>query len=280
MTEFPDNLLVNIPSRVFLSGGCEVAVRISREDDIASVRAAYGERLHHVVVREEELGDVAWLRGLSGLRILIVVTDCGSLSSDLVEALPAMRPQFRLDTTDSLLRNINLIASLRYSIQLDAFGLGLAGRLLDKALAYYLYNPLLNTPIEPFHSAMARFVSQEPVTLWSTYREVVGRNMYVGDAEEVSLGERWVSAGICFGTLDDDWGTLCNSEPYRRLVEYPAAAMSSETACGACPHLDVCAGYLRAVNPNWPCEGWQKAFACLREKGRQVVKLAETLSER
>jgi hypothetical protein len=280
MTEFPSELKVNVPSSIFLTGGCGVVVRLQNRDDIAELRSAYGQRLHHVVIHEKEFGDVAWLRELSGLRVEIVLDDGSGLSSDVVDVLATMQPLFRLDTPERRLRNINLLASLSYPVVLNVFEGSHGIEPLTRALSYYLHNPLLNTPIEPFHSIMSRFLGHGPHTLWSIFGEVVGRNVCVGELGEISVAPRWISAGVCFGTLDDTWKKLSDSELYQRLVRICDGVSESAPPCVSCPHRDACGGFLRAVNAEWPCDAWQKVFAEIRKQARQVVGLTEWLTKK
>ncbi|MCC6699743.1 MAG: hypothetical protein IT365_29235 [Candidatus Hydrogenedentes bacterium] len=279
MTDFPHELLVNVPSSIFLTGGCEVVVRLQHKDDIARLRAAYGQRLHHVVIHEKELGDIAWLSELLGLRVEIVLGDGDTLSNDAVEVLNTMQPLFRLDTPVGLFRNINLLASLGYPVMVNAFDGNHGMEPVTRALSYYLHNPLLNTPIEPFHSIMRHFLGNGPDTLWSIFGEVVGRNAYVSELGEISVAQRWILTGLCFGTLNDTWEKLVASGLYRRLVRIRDGNSASAPPCVSCPHRDTCGGFLRGVNVEWPCEVWQKIFADLRNQGRQVMGLTEWLTK-
>ena len=280
MTDFPHELLVDVPSSLFLTGGCEVVVRLQPKDDIAGLRAAYGKRLHHVVIHERELGDVVWLSRLSGLRVEIVLGDGDDLSHDVVEVLDTMQPLLRLDTSLRLFRNTNLLASLGYPVMVSAFDGSHGMQPLARALSYYLHNPLLNTPIEPFHSIMRHFLGNGPDTLWNIFGEVVGRNVYVGELGEVSVAQRWILAGACFGTLNDTWEKLSASELYRRLVRIRDGNLESAPPCVSCPHRDACGGFLRAVKAEWSCEMWQKVFTDIHNQGRQVAILTEWLTRK
>ena len=280
MTKFPSELVVNVPSSIFLTGGCGVVLRLQNHDDIAELRSAYGQRLHHVVIHEKEFRDLAWLSKLSGLRVEIVLGGVDGLSNDVVDVLSTVHPLFRLDTPVRLFRNINLLASLGYPVMLSVFGAGSRVDELTRALSYYLNNPLLNTPIEPFHSIMSRFLGNGPYTLWNLFGEVVGRNVYVGEGCEVSLSQRWISAGLCFGTLCDTWKKLSESELYLRLVRIRDGVSESAPLCLSCPHKDVCGGFLCAANAGWSCDSWQKLFAEIRDQARQVVGLTECLSKK
>ncbi len=279
MTEFPPDVMVNVPSSVSLTGECTVVVRLEDHDDIAELRSAYGQRLHHVVIHEKGFKDLMWLRELSGLRVEIVFGDGSGLSSDVVDVLSTTDPLFRLDIPVRLFRNINLLASLGYPVMLNAAEAANSVDDLTQALWHYLNNALLNVAIEPFHSIMRRFLGKATHTLWYILGETVGRNVYVGEAGEVSLAQRWISAEMRFGTLSDAWKNLTETELYRRLARIRDDVSESALACVSCPHRDICGGYLRAVNPERSCEAWQKVFAQIRGKAQQVARLTESLSE-
>lgn len=155
-----------------------------------------------------------------------------------------------------------MAASLGVPVRL-AFAEDWAPAVLRSLLDYYLHCPVLEVPIEPFHS-LSSAMAGEPGTLWDFFDEGIGRCFYVDGQERVSLSARWATRGEFFGTIDTPWRQMRATPLWRRVAGLRREVFLSQTACAFCRHWSCCAGFWRtAVQGEALCGLWTELMDAL-----------------
>ena len=117
---------------------------------------------------------------------------------------------------------------------------------LTEAAQFYLRDPMVETPIEFFHSLLAVFRGMGEGTLWRfleedpavfSHRDAAGRTLHGPDFVETHLA---------------------------RLIEDGAE-------CATCRWLPVCAGYFKWPDPAYACAGVKQLFATLEGAADEIT---------
>ncbi|HSI15810.1 MAG TPA: hypothetical protein VK961_27430 [Chthoniobacter sp.] len=116
---------------------------------------------------------------------------------------------------------------------------------LTEAAHFYLRDPMVETPVEFFHSLLAAFRGMGDGTLWRfleedpaifSRRDAAGRALHAPDFVETHLA---------------------------RLLEDGAE-------CVACRWQPVCAGYFKSPDPTYACAGVKQLFAMLEAAAEEI----------
>jgi len=276
MSSFPKHAKVKVPAGTFLDGQCSVSVRVRDEDDVRRLRGKYGTRLSNFEIDGDSVRNVEFVRALAGTRVRILLPD-GDLfeAREIVDALLRTDPVFIVRPDANATRNVNFLTSLNFRVHVDPSSAVQAEDSLERAVDFYLHNPLLVTPVEPFHSLLRSITRGRGYTMWDIEAENVKTNFYVSDGAEVSLSERWNTQSLNYGTLDDPWSEIVNSDLHRRLSAFKLELFRKKSPCVFCAHLGPCGGFLRALDPEWPCEPWQRVFLVLRDEAKKALELQQ-----
>jgi hypothetical protein len=276
MFNFPRSAVVSIPASNALSGNCSVSVRIDTQGDIPRTKEFYGRRLSSFEIEAKSVNEIGLLQALKGERVRIMVADADIFERhEIIDALQALQPVFMLNVDGSLIRHINLLTSLNFRVHISASTPVQAEDTLLQAVDFYLHNPLLTIPIEPFHSLLHTVSRGKGYSLWDTESENVKTNYYVTDNGKVSLSRRWTENDLYYGALEDPWDGLINLKLYQRLAKFQVELFISKSPCIFCEHFDLCRGFLRAVVPEWLCGTWKEVFKMLRDEARKAMELQE-----
>lgn len=277
---FPGNVLVDTPAGRDPSGDCPVSVRVGPGDDVAELRKRYGARLYNFELGADTPLSPGLLRALKGSRVRIRWSAGTPLESDeVLQGLAGMMPVFEISPDERLLRHVNFFTSLNYVVHVDASAPIQNEEALLKTVDFYLHNPLLAVPVEPFHDLLRTASRGRGSDLWEIERENVCSNMFLVDSGEVTLSRRWYEKGLCYGSQDDSWEDIVGSELYATLSNFKVELFRRKNECVFCRHLDLCGGFFRAVDPRWPCGAWQRIFGILREEERRAKELQKQMDE-
>ena len=280
MSNFPKGTKVNIPAGKRIGGECFVSVRINPEDDARTLARLYGTRLLNFEINSETLFNAEFMHTLAGTRVRVLTTDMDlSEYSKILDGLDRLDPVFVAEPDADLLRRINFLTSLNFRIHIDATKPALPADCLERALDFYLHNPLLTIPIEPFHTLLYTINQGRGYSLWDIEAENVKSNFYVSRDWKISLSKRWNSKGLNYGGLDDSWDKLENSDLFKRLSSFRLELFQSKSPCIFCAHLNLCGGFLRAIDKSWPCEPWQQVFSILRKESQRSKRLQQKIEQ-
>lgn len=276
MTRFTKNMHVETPAGVLIEGESRISIRPRNREEIEAARDAYGERFHHLDLSADQLLDRGLVTAASALRARIhLKTEVFELINAMLENAKTMRSVFRLQPGGAMLRALNSLTSLGFAVHIDPTKTDTDTSHLMKAADFYLHNPLLRVPVEPFHGLLIALRAPRELSLWEIEDEKLGIDFFVGEDKKISLSRRFYEAGFCFGRLGDTLEALRESDLSKTVAEYRSRRMMPNDLCAKCEQLDVCAGFLRAVEPEADCAPWQDAMALLRQAARDAEKLIE-----
>ncbi|RYD29463.1 MAG: hypothetical protein EOP86_21705 [Verrucomicrobiaceae bacterium] len=163
-----------------------------------------------------------------------------SLARPVRVTIPAGRPGF--------MKAVKLAAALRLPIRLlpeQPDGEALAE--LMEMMHFYLHDPMVETPIEFFHSVLGYFRGFGTGTLWSileqdpafnSRRDAAGRPLQEPDFVETHL----------------------------------AHLLQSGAECGPCPWRPVCAGYFKWPDAHYDCAGVKQLFSVLQKAADEIAR--------
>jgi len=276
MTRFPEHAVVNVHAATRLDGSCAVWVRVGPTDDVAELKAVYGPRLLGLQIGAECFRDVEWLGTLQGLRVRMRNVPLSAFRTrDVLEAIRNMQSTVVVLPDGQVLRQVNFLTSIGLRVHIDA---GLAdpqGEDLLRAVDFYIHNPLLTRPIEPFHGLLCHLAHGEGPDMWDIESERIGVDFYVDDDGRVGLSERWIARGLEYGELSNGWEGIEGSQVMQQLASFKAALFRQQSDCVFCVHMDICGGFLRADDPERSCIAWQQVFARLREETGRARELLD-----
>jgi hypothetical protein len=146
------------------------------------------------------------------------------------------------------LKALRLAAALQLSVRLlpgqpDALALAE----LAEAAEFYLRDPMVEAPVEFFHSVLAAFLGRGDGTLW----------MF----------------------LEQDPGLYSQCDPTGRAL-YPAdfvvthleRLLEEEAECATCRWQPLCAGYFKWPDPRYDCTGVKQLFALLESAADEITR--------
>ena len=126
---------------------------------------------------------------------------------------------------------------------------------LQEALAFYLRDPMVEAPIEFFHSALAWLRGSSTGTLWGILEEDPA--IYYRDAID----------GAWNGEPPSDLGV----EPTRDFASvFVERLKQSGAECATCPWQEFCAGYFKWPNPEYSCRGIKRLFSTLHAAAHEI----------
>lgn len=118
---------------------------------------------------------------------------------------------------------------------------------LMEALRFYLHDPMVEAPVEFFHSVLATFRDMGSGTLW-TFLE-----------QDPAVFARHDAAGR--ELLPRDF-----------VVTHLARLLQEGAECVSCPWREICAGYFKWPDPRYDCAGVKQLFATLHSAAGEITR--------
>ncbi len=198
---------------------------------------------------DQEVWAVA-AQGRSTLPLDVILTDPATEFSSLyrlVDARIVRGIRVTMPARPGFMKALRLAASLQLPVRL------LPGQPSEEALAeltgaahFYLHDPMVETPVEFFHSLLAVFRGTGDGTLWQFLEE---------NPASVSHD----AAGRALHAPD--------------LVEAHLARLRHDGAeCATCRWQPVCAGYFKWPDPTYACAGVKRLFAALEAAAEEISR--------
>ncbi|HEY5893713.1 MAG TPA: hypothetical protein VIT91_10825 [Chthoniobacterales bacterium] len=265
MTEPSDQPLVFLPSESIAEHEGRAFVAVIRTS----------EELQHWL--REPSPDVQWLQverllvdadacvaaagGGSDVPLDVVLSDPGAEFANLyrlVDVLGAREVRVTMPATQGFLKALRLAASLRIPVRLlpsqpsrEALD-ELAG-----AISFYLHDPMVETPVEPFHSLLAAMRNSGFGSLWMILEEDPAVFVRYGHDGQLRL-PRSVEPKADEGALEG-------------FVERHLAGLVAEGAeCVTCPWQQTCAGYFKWPDRTYSCAGVKQLFATIATAAEEI----------
>jgi hypothetical protein len=211
------------------------------------------------------LGDPdAWLTsGASQVPLDIVLSDPASEFSDLYRLTDvcAMRDvRVTMPATPGFLKAVKLAASLRLPIRV------IPGQPkpeilteLIEALEFYLHGPMVETPVEFFHSLLATGCGAGHSSLWMILEEDPAAFLHY-DAEGHSELPRSGSS------------RLANISPGLFVEHHLKSLVEHGAECATCPWQQPCRGYFKWPDPAYSCCGVKQLFSRIDEAADEIER--------
>ncbi|MFC1924035.1 hypothetical protein ACFLXA_01540 [Chloroflexota bacterium] len=266
MINFPANVIVNIPANLFLPGNCRVSGRVNSGSEVRALKDFYGGRLYNLEITDLDLDDQDLLESLKGSRVNVLVTrqDLAFIGRN-VESIRETLPVFHVFPDEHLLKKVNFLTGLRFPVHIATDHPSTSPDTLLQALDFYLHSPLLNIPLEPFHTLLITQGKGKGLSLWDIEKERSSLNFYIHE-NNISLSRRWLDRKKYFGELDNTWTAIMNSDLIIELKSLKNTLFKNKAICIFCPHLDLCNGFLKAADIERPCDDWKAVFNIIKDE--------------
>jgi len=266
MIDFPAKVIVNIPASLFLPGNCRVSGRVNSGSEVRALKDFYSGRLYNLEITDLDLDDQDLLESLKGSRVNILITgpDLTCIGKN-IEGIRKTLPVFHVFPDEHLLKKVNFLTALHFPVHIPTDRPPASSDTLLQALDFYLHSPLLNVPIEPFHTLLITQGKRTGFSLWDIEKERSSVNFYLHE-NNISLSRRWLDGKKYFGELDNTWTDIMNSDFMIELKSLKYTLFTTNAACIYCPHLDICDGFLKAVDIERPCDDWKAVFNVIKDE--------------
>ncbi|MFY9984796.1 MAG: hypothetical protein WAK31_08555 [Chthoniobacterales bacterium] len=208
---------------------------------------------------EELLSDQdAWIpaaQSTSNVPLDVLITDPGSQFSDLyrlVDVFAVRDVRVSMPASPGFLRAVKVAIALRLPVRL------LPGQPspevlieLTEAVTFYLRDPMVEAPVEFFHSVLAAMCGTGDGSLWMILEEdpALFLRRGVGVGFELPGGFSSPSSDLSSTTFVEAW--------FRRLLEQDAE-------CVTCPFQEICQGYFKWPDPAYDCGGVKQLFFAIK----------------
>jgi len=199
----------------------------------------------------------AWageMRGASQAPLDVVLTDPAAEFAKLyrlVDVCPTRDLRVTITAAPGFLKAVKLAASLRLPIRLlpGQPNPGVLAELTD-ALKFYLHGPMVETPVEFFHSLLAIACGADRGSLWMILEEDPAAFLRYDREGRPKLPR---SGG--FGSTEIFAEAFVENR-LKSLLEQGAE-------CASCPWQQVCRGYFKWPDPAYSCAGVKRLFSLI-----------------
>ena len=214
---------------------------------------------------EGMLGDAeAWTEAAhddSHIPLDVVLADPASEFSDLyrlVDACAVRDIRVTVPAAPGLAKAVRLAAALRLPVRVLP-GQPTAEVLneLRDALEFYLHEPMVEAPVEFFHSLLASLSGGDAGSLWMILEEDPAGFLY-HDAN----GHARLPRSDAF-----DWAEI---SPVEFVENHLKSLVEKGAECATCPWQQQCRGYFKWPDPTYSCEGIRQLFSSIQTAGNQI----------
>ena len=224
---------------------------------------------------EGVLGDsAAWTEAAQGdshIPLDVVLSDPASEFSDLyrlVDACAVRDVRVTMPAAPGLLKAVKLAAALRLPVRV------LPGQPTAEALAelrevldLYLHGPMVEAPVEFFHTFLATLSGADAESLWMVLEEDPAAFIHYDTEGHARLPG---SGGL-------EW---TGKSPVEFVEDRLRSLIDQGAECATCPWQQPCRGYFKWPDPGYSCEGIKALFSIIQaaadEIGRDLASGAET----
>ena len=208
----------------------------------------------------------AWALAAQGggdIPVDVVISAPGSEFADLyrlVDVLAVRDVRVSMPATPRFLKAVRLAASLGLPVRLlPGQPSTEAVNELGAALDLYLHDPMVETPIEFFHSALAWMRGAQAGSLWTITEE------------DPAIFRHYDTDGR--PGLPRTTQPLWDATSLQDFVTSHLARLISEGAeCTTCPWQQLCQGYFKWPDPSYSCHGVKQLFATLRAAADEIER--------
>jgi hypothetical protein len=193
----------------------------------------------------------------------VVLSDPASEFSDLyrlVDACGAREVRVTVRGAPGLAKAVRLATALRLPVRiLPAQPAAQVLEELHEALEFYLHEPMVETPVEFFHSLLATMSGADAGSLWTILEE---------DPEAFQLFDTDGRARLPRTSLSGPVTTASAG-----FVETHLNSLIAQDAeCATCAWQQQCRGYFKWPDPLYSCEGIKRLFSSIQMAGNEIRK--------
>jgi len=201
--------------------------------------------------------------GESGVPLDVVLADPALEFSDLyrlVDACAVRSIRITIRIAPGFLKAAKLAGALRLPVRVLP-GQPTTQELaeLDELLDLYLHQPMVEAPVEFFHSLLATMFGAGSGSLWTILEEDPAEFVHY-DASGRAMLPR---SGVFDSTGTSLRGFVQNH--LKSLVEQGAE-------CATCPWQRPCAGYFKWPDPTYSCEGVKRLFSTVQAAADEISR--------
>jgi hypothetical protein len=201
--------------------------------------------------------------GASHVPLDVVISDPASEFSDLyrlVDICAVRDVRVSIPAAPGFLKAVKLAASLRLPVRI------LPGQPspevlaeLTEALEFYLHGPMVEMPVEFFHSLLATVSGADRGSLWMILEEDPAAFLHYGTEGRPELPRR------------GDF-RLVEVSP-EAFVEHQLSGLVERGAeCATCPWQQVCRGYFKWPDPAYSCGGVKQLFSIVEAAAAEIER--------
>jgi hypothetical protein len=214
---------------------------------------------------EELLEDQdAWIlaaQSESNVPLDVIIASPGSQFSDLyrlVDVFAVRDVRVSMPASRGFLRALKVAVGLRLPVRL------LPGQPspevlieLTEAVNFYLRDPMVETPVEFFHSVLASMCGSGEGSLWMILEEDPALFLHraAGGGSKIRGVFSSASPDLFSATFVDTW--------FKRLLEQNAE-------CVTCPWQQICQGYFKWPYPTYDCSGVKQLFSAVEAVANEM----------
>lgn len=209
-------------------------------------------------------------RGASQVPFDVILTQPGSEFANLYRWVDVFAPRdlrVSMPALPGFFKAVKLAASLRLPIRL------LPGQPapevlaeLAEALEFYLHGPMVEAPLEFFHSLLASAAGADNGSLWMILEEDPEAFQRYDDQ-----GRRQLPRPAGIGAAE----TFSESFVENRL----RTLLDQGAECASCPWQRVCRGYFKWPDPAYSCEGVKRLFSRINAAADEIKRDVAMIEE-
>jgi hypothetical protein len=197
----------------------------------------------------------------SPIALDVILSDPASGFSDLyrlVDASAVRGIRVTITAAPGLAKAVRLAAALRLPVRVLP-GQPAAEVLeeLHEALEFYLHEPMVETPVEFFHSMLASMCGGDVSSLWMILEEDPEAFQHF-DTDGHARLPRTAGSGLV---------------PMAAFVEtYLNSLVVQGAECATCPWQQQCRGYFKWPDPTYSCQGVKQLFSRIQAAGEEIQR--------
>jgi hypothetical protein len=176
----------------------------------------------------------------------------------LVDACAVRSIRVTMPAAPGLTKAIRLAAALRLPIRvLPSQPSAAALEELHGALQFYLHGPMVDAPVEFFHSVLAIMCGSDPGSLWTILEEDPGAFRHYDANGRATMPL----------TSDPDPSEISSAG----FVENHLSHLIAQGAeCATCPWQRPCSGYFKWPDPAYSCKGVKQLFFNIQTAANEI----------